>query len=115
MHTNTIRRLDNEVAAHFGTNRTHSAPHYVARADGEQFPLYLISESSNALPSGQTIHEDDKYLVAFLDPEEESWWWADQGGAPTHEDATELLYALADGRDGSGFIVAAPSPDEAQR
>lgn len=115
MHTNTIRRLDHEVTVHVDTTRSHNAPNYTATSDGEQFPMYLLNEDSSALPSSQTIHMDDKYLVAFLDPDEVSWWWADQGGAATREDAEELLQALADGRGGTGFIVAAPTPEVAQR
>lgn len=113
MHT--ITRLDNKVTARVDTTRTHHAPNYTATAEGEQFPMYLINEDSTALPSSQTIHMDDKYLVAFLDPDEVSWWWADQGGAATRDEAEELLQDLADGRDGKGFIIAAPIPEVAQR
>lgn len=115
MHTNTIRRLDNEVTVHVDTTRQHNAPNYAATADGEQFPMYLLTEDSTALPSSQTIRMGDNHLVAFLDSDEASWWWADQGGAATRDDAEELLRELADGRDGAGFIVAAPVPDVPQR
>ena len=77
--------------------------------------MYLINEESSALPSDQTVHMDDKYLVAFLATDEVSWWWADQGGTATRDEAEELLQELADGRDGTGFVVAAPIPEIAQR
>lgn len=110
----TIHRLDRDVSVHVDTTRTHRAPNYKATIDGEQFPLYLINNESTALPSSQTVHLDDKYLVAFLDPEEESWWWADQGGAATRDEAETLLLDLADGRDGKGFIVPAPTFEAGQ-